>query len=101
MTKKVYLILFLFLGLLNSSCVPILFGQTYEIPHHMLETNEEYQVMWNQSDIHVTDENIISSPGKIIIEGVKKGELLPNIFGLDSMTGNIIWQIQGGSNGNY
>jgi outer membrane protein assembly factor BamB len=72
-------------------------------PHHLLETNDKYEVIWDLSYIHVMDNNerpmIVNAPGKIIVEGVKNGELQPSIIGLDSMSGDVIWQIKIGNAG--
>jgi len=66
----------------------------YLAPQHSLESNNEYQVIWNLSDIQAP--TITGAPDKIIVEGFKKGKVSrTTIFGVDSKSGDIIWEIPG------
>ncbi len=92
--NKTILFILLF-GLITTSCVPI-----YEKndSNHLLEANDVYSVIWNVTDIS-TENLLAGAPGRIIVVGNKNGSPLPSIFGLESATGEIIWQIDGESAG--
>ena len=73
--------------------------QDYLAPEHHLETNNEYDVIWDLSNIRVGD-NTISHPrivgtsGKIIANGAKQGWFSSGtVFGIDSINGEIVWEI--------
>lgn len=78
--------------------------QDYLAPRHILESNTEFEVAWNISDISISHSDrrptLTGGKGKIVVEGLKKGDVLSgSIFGLDSTTGHIIWQIPGTGSG--
>lgn len=87
--------------LLTLSCFAIETRQLFLAPHHVLETNNEFEVLWNRSDIFMNDSDrrpgMVGAPGRIIIHGWKSGEITAHtIIGLDSISGNITWTIPGG-----
>jgi outer membrane protein assembly factor BamB len=66
----------------------------YLAPQHSLETNKEYQVIWNLTDIQAPI--ITSASKKIVVEGLKKGNVSETtILGVDSNSGEILWEIPG------
>ena len=70
-------------------------------PDHVLEANSEYEVLWNRTDINAegtgsfgTIPKIVSSPNKIIIMGWRKDSVLGSlILGLNSESGEILWEV--------
>jgi outer membrane protein assembly factor BamB len=78
--------------------------QDYLVGQHFLESSNEFEVIWNMSDIRISHSNrrptLIGGTNKIVVEGLKKNNILSGtIFGLDSATGNIIWHIPGTGSG--
>jgi hypothetical protein len=75
--------------------------QDYLEPKHLLEKNNEYQVIWDLSNIRLRDDTfahprIVGASGKIIANGAKQGWFSSgSVFGIDSIKGNIVWEISG------
>ncbi len=70
-------------------------------PQHDLQPNNQYEVLWDMSNISVTELSslppIVSSPEKIIIQGTEEDSLpRAQVFALDSSNGNILWRIDRG-----
>jgi outer membrane protein assembly factor BamB len=69
-----------------------------------VEPNDEYEVIWNTSDFRIENNKnrpmLVGAPGRIIVQGWKSGDVfLVTIAALDSMSGEIVWQIQEGHDG--
>ena len=89
--------------LVISSCTPISFLFNFlpeaetETPRHVLQANEDYEVVWEFSNIRVDSNDrrpmIVSSPGKIIFEGWKDEKSLV-LTAVDSLSGDVLWQKQ-------
>ena len=98
MKRLVSVILFIAAALTNSSC-GVLWTihesqQNYLAPQHTLAGNNEYEVIWNKSDIQTA--TLLSSANKIIAEGLEKGKFSQTtIFGINNTTGEILWKIPG------
>ena len=69
-------------------------------PKHGLQPNKEYEVLWDVSNISVTELSslppLVGAPKKIIVQGMEKDSLpRVQVFALDSSSGNFIWKIDG------
>jgi outer membrane protein assembly factor BamB len=79
--------------------------QDFLAPKHLLETNNEYNVIWDISNISVIDDTsghprIVGDSGKIIANGAKQGWFSNGtIFGIDSNNGKIVWEVSEDSGG--
>lgn len=84
------------ISLLTLSCYAIESRQDHPVSLRSLETNNEFEVIWNISDVHMSDNwersNIVGAPGKIIIGGGQKGDI-PNstIIAVESVSGDNVW----------
>jgi len=98
MKKLLGVLIFIATALTNSSC-GILWDiyesqQNYLAPQHTLEENNEYEVVWSRSDIESF--TLISSSNKAIVQGAQKGKIFQaSVFGINSTTGEILWEIPG------
>ena len=94
--NKTILFIIIVISLLSLSCFLIDAKQTAITYSHSLETNSEFETIWNVSDVHMSDNwerpNIVGGPGRIIIGGGQNGDL-PNstIIAIDSISGNNAW----------
>jgi outer membrane protein assembly factor BamB len=93
------LMLIVAIALLMPSCFGLEAHQDSLITH-LLDTNNEFDAIWNVSDIRMGNSNripdMVGAPGKIIIYGWESGGAQSGIiFGLDSSNGNIGWTIPG------
>ncbi len=90
----------LFLLTINTFCLLVLScsangDQQDHIPNHLLETNNQYEIVWSMSTLRVDNNDrrsmIVGSPGKIIVEGWKDDKSLL-LSAIESLSGQIIWQ---------
>lgn len=104
MKYLIYLLIFTIFSLITSSCGvlwDIYQAQlNYLAPHHSLESNPDYEVLWNLSDINVVGSlhtpMMIGSPNKIIVMGRRKGIVADStIRGVNSENGNTLWEVHG------
>lgn len=76
-----------------ASCIG--FSRASTESNHLLETNDEFEVIWNLTEINIgTSERrplIVSSPGKFIVEGWDSGTAL-SLMAFESVSGDKIWQ---------
>jgi outer membrane protein assembly factor BamB len=96
------LLLFLYLllvasVLLRSYIINFVNSQTDTIPTYALEENSEYIVVWNRTDISTNPDNrrpgLVGGSGRIIVNGRKNEPLaLWRIHGLDSISGETVWE---------
>ena len=99
------ILIFVILFLTMSSCGVIstiynLYRSQENIPapEHVLEANSEYEALWNRTDIHAggggTLPMIVGTPDKIIVMGWRKDSVLDSsILGLESESGEILWEV--------
>jgi len=79
--------------------------QDYLVPKHLLETNKEYENIWDLSNIRVGADTfnhprIVGTSGKIIANGAKQGWFSSgSVFGIDSINGEVVWEISGDTEG--
>lgn len=102
-------IVFVILSLATSSCGIVRDSyeaqQDYLAPRHRLETNNEYEVIWDLTNIRIGDDTfrhprIVGAPGKIIANGAKQGWFSSgSVFGIDSIRGDLVWEISGEAGG--
>lgn len=83
--------------LLRSYIINFLNSQTDTIPTYALEENSEYIVIWNRSDISTNPDDrrpgMVGGSGRIIVNGSKNEPLaLWRIHGLDSISGETVWE---------
>lgn len=101
----VFLYLFLVASvLLRSYIINFLESQTKTIPLYALEDNSEYIVVWNRTDISANPDDqrppIVGGSGKIIVNGRKNEPLASRkIYGLDSLSGEILWNANDADSG--
>lgn len=89
------LVISLIFSLLLTSCIG--FNKTNAESSHLLERNDELEVIWDVSGMSISTSYrsplIVSVPGKFIVEGWDDKSSL-SLFALDSLSGNILWQTQ-------
>jgi outer membrane protein assembly factor BamB len=99
--NKLLLPILMLFNLLVSSCSRNGTWQDNSAPQHLLESNNQYNVIWNTSTLRVDNNDrrsmIVNSPGKIIVEGWKDERTLL-LSAINSLSGDIIWQTQVPSN---
>ena len=94
--------------LFTLSCFSIESAQTHVAPQYVLETNDSFEMTWNLSGIGVIPNrrrsNLVGVPGKIVIHGWKTSDAQDlqdlqtskaKVIGLDSLTGNTVWMVNG------
>lgn len=76
--------------------------QGFLAPKHVLETNSEYEVIWDISNIRIAGlpnyslPALIGAQQKIIVQGMEKDSIPQmKVFALDSLSGKIIWTLDG------
>lgn len=83
----------LIFSVLLTSCIG--FSTTSTESSHLLETNDEFEVIWNVTGISISTSYqrplIVSAPGKFIVEGWGSGSAL-SIFAFGSLSGDMLWQ---------
>lgn len=90
--------------LLRSYIINFVESQTKTIPLYALEENSEYTVIWNRTDISINPNdqrpNMVGGSGKIIVNGRKNEPLASRkIYGLDSLSGEYIWEANDADSG--
>lgn len=101
---------FSILMLLMTVCLPLqscyfdnLFLHT-PMPDRVLEANDEYEVIWSLPDIYMDncsqDSLMANTEGRIFVEGRLSKLLRPSLSAIDSLKGDIVWQIKPASGPN-
>ena len=84
-------------SLLGQSCIAFEVLHDDVSPHHVLEKNDEFEFIWELSDIYTGSNErraaIVSVPGKIIVEGGYTKLNDPSLIAFDSLSGEIVWQV--------
>lgn len=91
-------------SLFISSCLVLENLQMNLLPKYVLEENDEYIVVWNRTDFGMNHNNrrpaMVGGPGRIIVDGRKMRPLaLTKVYGLDSLSGNDVWEISNAGGG--
>jgi outer membrane protein assembly factor BamB len=93
--NRLLLSVFLTSSLLASRCSIAGFQPDNSDSHHVLETNDEFEVKWDMTGISISTSYrsplIVSSPGKFIVEGWRSGPAL-SLFAFDGLSGDMLWQ---------
>jgi outer membrane protein assembly factor BamB len=83
----------LMFSLLLTSCIGSSNASTEST--HLLETNEEFEVIWDVTGISMYTSKqrplIVSAPSKFILEGWNDEQAL-SLFAFDSLNGDLLWQ---------
>jgi outer membrane protein assembly factor BamB len=86
------------------SCIALESLRINAIPKYALEENGEYIVIWNRTGIGMNPNDrrpaMVGGPGRIIVDGRKNLPLaLTKIYGLDSLSGEDVWEISNAGGG--
>lgn len=102
--KQLLSIVIIILSTLILSCRGIIWDMNesqkeYSAALHFLESNDNFEELWTMSDLSLSGgdqrSTVVGGSGMVILEGLKKGSYLnlnSTLVGLNSVTGNIIWQ---------